>query len=54
MQDWMNNSGEAAVNSTYEVRNTPDTSNNQMHTDSMSDTGSTSRVVCSSQLSCSP
>src|SRR6202044_2553657 len=44
----------AALNRTYEVRNTPDISNVQMHTDSMSDTGSTSRVVCSSQLKIYP
>ena len=39
IEDWMNNPAEAALNSTYEVRNTPGTSNIQMHTDSMSDAG---------------
>jgi hypothetical protein len=35
----MNNSAEAARNSTYEVRNTPGTSNIQIHRQFMSDTG---------------
>src|SRR5258706_11871675 len=54
IQDWMNNSAEAALNSTFEVRNTPGTSNIQMHTDSLCLIPATSRVVFSSQLPCSP